>query len=152
MKLDKVDRRILSVLLEDGRASVETVAERVDMSPTPVRRRIKRLENEGVITGYSAVINQAAFGLKLTLHAFVRLKSLDPNTIAELERRLKIMPEVHRCHLVTGSFAYIIVLQLEDVESYERYLREKLSLLPGIASIQTQVSIRTIKDKIEIPL
>lgn len=152
MELDKTDRRILSVLLKDGRASIEAVAERVNLSPTPVRRRIKRLETEGVITGYGAIVDHAACGLKLTMHAFVRLKSLDPGLIAEFERRIKTMPEVHRCDLVTGSFAYILVLRLENIDKYNSYLRERISQLPGISSILTEISIDSIKDEFQIPI
>lgn len=150
MELDIIDRRILSVLLEDGRASVEAVAERVNLSPTPVRRRIKRLENDGVIAGYGARLNLAACGLGLTLYAFITLRSLDRDLIAEFERSIRAMPEVQRCHLVTGSYAYIIVLNLASIEDYNRYLRERISKLAGVASITTQVSIDTIKDRVEI--
>lgn len=152
MKFDDIDRKILSALLDDGRASIEAIAERVALSPTPVRKRIRRLESEGVITGYSANIDMAACGLKLTLYSFVRLRSLDRDLIDEFERQIQLMPEVRSCHMVTGSFAYIMALQLEDISEYNKYLRERISKLPGVASIQTQVVIDTLKDKVQIPI
>ena len=152
MKLDQMDRRILTALLEDGRASVETVSERVGLSPTPVRNRIKRLERDGMIKGYSAVVDLAACGLSLTLYAFVRLRSMDPTLIEAFERQIQLMHEVRTCHVVTGSYSHIMVMQLEDIADYNNYLRERLSKLPGVASIQTQVVIDAIKDKIQIPL
>lgn len=151
MKLDQMDRRILAALLEDGRASVETVSKRVGLSPTPVRNRIKRLERDGMIKGYTTVVDLAACGLSLTLYAFVRLKSMDPPLIEEFERQIQLMHEVRVCQIVTGSYSHIMVMQLEDIGDYNNYLRERLSKLPGVASIQTQVVIDTIKDKIQIP-
>ncbi|MCB1464087.1 MAG: Lrp/AsnC family transcriptional regulator [Nitratireductor sp.] len=150
MELDNIDRRILSALLEDGRASVETVAKKVGLSPTPIRRRIKQLENEGVIKGYSANIDQALCGLSLTLHVSINLKSLDQFIRGDFEKRIKSMPEVQRCHLVTGSSAYFVVLKLKDINYYNHYLRTVIAQLPGVSGITTQVVIDTIKDKIEI--
>lgn len=151
MNLDQMDRRILAAIIEDGRASVETVSERVGLSPTPVRNRIKRLERDGIIKGYTAVVDLAACGLSLTLYAFVRLRSMDLDLTQEFERQIQLMPEVRTCHMVTGSYSHIMVMQLEDIADYNSYLRERLSKLPGVASIQTQVVIDTIKDKIQIP-
>jgi len=136
----------LAAIIEDGRASVETLSERVGLSPTPVRNRIKRLERDGIIKGYTAVVDLAACGLSLTLYAFVRLRSMDLGLTQEFERQIQLTPEVRTCHMVTGSYSHIMVMQLEDIADYNSYLRERLSKLPGVASIQTQVVIDTIKE------
>jgi len=150
--LDKINRRIIAALIEDGRASVETISEKIGLSPTPVRRRIKRMEEAGVITGYSANIDPRACGLMLTLYTYISLRSLDPGLIAEFERRVREIPEVQRCELVTGSYAYVMVLRLANIDKYNQYLRQVISRLPGVSATTTQVVIETIKDKLNIPL
>ena len=127
--LDQTDRKIVAALTEDGRASVETVAEKVGLSPTPTRRRIRRLEQLGVISGYQAAIDPEKCGLELAVYVFVKLQSRDRKSIAEFEARVKELPEILQCDLITGAHDYILAVRLPGMKDYNRYLREVLAEL-----------------------
>ncbi|MGI9504920.1 MAG: Lrp/AsnC family transcriptional regulator, partial [Geminicoccaceae bacterium] len=102
MSLDEFDRKILTALQRDGRASVEKIAEIVGLSPTPTRRRIRRLEQEGAIKGYVAVVDPKACGLDLTLYVFIKLERRSRENIDGFEKAIERLPEVVSCDLVTG--------------------------------------------------
>ena len=146
LSMDRFDKKILSCLIEDGRASVETVAERIGLSPTPTRRRIKALEEQGIITGYQASIDADECGFKLAIYVFIKLQSRDRATIAEFEKKVIRLPEIQRCDLTTGSHDYILSVRLPGMSDYNQYLREVLAELPGIFGIETSVIIGPVKD------
>lgn len=148
---DAMDRRILHALSRDARLSVERVAEQVGLSPTPVRRRIRRLEEAGIIRRYTLDVDMKACGYGLRLYAFVKLQSRDRATIAEFEARVRRLPEVTGCHLVTGPHDYILAMQLPDMESYNLFLRATLAELPGVFGIETSVVIGPVKDETALP-
>ena len=150
--IDKIDQKILSALVEDGRASVETVAEKIGLSPTPTRRRIKRLEKEGVITGYQAALNPEKCGLEMAVYVFIKLQSRDRKTIAEFEEKILLLPEVQRCDLITGAHDYILTLRVPGMNDYNGYLRNILAELPGIFGIETSVVIGQVKNIQQLPL
>lgn len=143
--LDAVDRKILTVLMQDGRASVETVADRVDLSPTPTRRRIRRLEKAGVIRSYRADVDPDKCGLTLAAYVFIKLRSRERKAIAEFEGRVAVLPEVLRCDLITGAHDYVLSLRMENMTRYNEYLREVLSELPGVFGIETSIVIGEVK-------
>ena len=149
--LDRTDRQILQVLSEDGRASVETVAERVGLSPTPVRRRIRRLEEGGVITGYRADINPSKCGSNLLIYVLVTLKVGDGAMMAAFETAVKQMPEVQRCDLLAGPNCYILSLRVPDMTHYNRYLRDYLVKLPSVYEIESRIVIDEVKDTVYAP-
>jgi Lrp/AsnC family leucine-responsive transcriptional regulator len=149
--LDAMDRQILSVLSRDARLSVERVSEQVNLSPTPVRRRIRRLEEAGVIRRYTLDIDMKACGYGMQLFAFIKLQSRDRTTIAEFEARVGRLPEVTSCHLVTGAHDYILGMQLKDMETYNGFLRATLAELPGVFGIETSVVIGLVKDEVALP-
>ncbi len=146
MPLDQLDKKILTALQKDGRASVERVAEEVGLSPTPTRRRIRRLEDEGVITGYAAMIDPAACGLDLSLYVFVKLESRHRSNIESFETTIQKMAEVVSCHLITGAHDYLLVMHLSGINDYNRYLREVIADIPGIIGIETSVVIGEVKN------
>lgn len=150
--IDKTDRKIVTAVIEDGRASVEAVAETVGLSPTPTRRRIRRLEEDGVISGYQAVIDPEKCGLELAIYVFIKLQSRDRKAIAEFEARIMELPEIQRCDLITGAHDYILTLRLPGMKDYNRYLREVLAELPGVFGIETSVVIGQVKDTPLLPL
>ena len=150
--IDKTDRKIVTAVIEDGRASVEAVAEAVGLSPTPTRRRIRRLEEDGVISGYQAVIDPEKCGLELAIYVFIKLQSRDRKAIAEFEARIMELPEIQRCDLITGAHDYILTLRLPGMKDYNRYLREVLAELPGVFGIETSVVIGQVKDTPLLPL
>ena len=144
--IDQTDRKIVTAVIEDGRASVEAVAEAVGLSPTPTRRRIRRLEEAGVISGYQAVIDPEKCGLELAIYVFIKLQSRDRKAIAEFEARVLDLPEIQRCDLITGAHDYILTLRLPGMKDYNRYLREVLAELPGVFGIETSVVIGQVKN------
>ncbi len=152
MELDNIDKKIIHALTDDGRASVESIAETVGLSPTPTRRRIKRLEEGGVVKGYRADIDPEKCGLELAIYVFVKLQSRDRATIANFEARVLDLPEVQRCDLITGVHDYIPTLRLPDMKNYNQYLREILAELPGVFGIETSVVIGKVKETCALPL
>ncbi|MEM7067352.1 MAG: Lrp/AsnC family transcriptional regulator [Pseudomonadota bacterium] len=149
--LDEKDRKILSTLVEDGRASVETVAEAIGLSPTPTRRRIQQMEESGVISGYSANIDAEKLGLELAIYAFVKLQKRDRDTIAKFESEVSKIPEVLTCDLITGAHDYLLYMRLPAMKHYNRFLRHVLAELPGVFGIETSVIIGNVKNSSQLP-
>ncbi|VAV99927.1 Leucine-responsive regulatory protein, regulator for leucine (or lrp) regulon and high-affinity branched-chain amino acid transport system [hydrothermal vent metagenome] len=144
--LDKMDKKILNALARNGRASIEVIADSVGLSPTPTRKRVKQLEDAGVIKGYLADIDPEKCGLEMAIYVFVKLQSRDRKTIAEFEQRIMELDEVQRCDLITGGHDYILTLRLPDMKDYNGYLRETLAELPGVFGIETSVVIGNVKN------
>lgn len=150
--LDEIDKRIIVELIADGRASVETVAEKIALSPTPTRRRIRRLEDAGVISGYRASVDPLKCDLALMLYVFIKLQSRERRVIARFEERIKDLPEVLRCDLITGPHDYVLTVRLPGMPDYNEYLRNVLAELPGVFGIETSVVIGQVKDTPHLPL
>ncbi len=150
--LDKLDRKIIRALIDDGRASVESVAERCGLSPTPTRRRIRRLEEEGVIRGYQAIVDMKKCGLELSVYVFVKLQSRDRKSIARFESRIADLSEIQRCDLITGAHDYVLTLHLPSMEDYNSYLRNILAELPGVFGIETSVVISQVQNSLRLPM
>ena len=148
--MDALDKKIINVLLADGRASVEKVAEIVGLSPTPVRRRIRRLEEQKVITGYSAVVDAEKCGLGLALHALVTLTVGAEEIMSKFEAEVLKMPEIQRCDLIAGENCYIISMRVKDMKTYNAYLRKTLVNLPGVYAVETRFVIGAVKDAKEL--
>lgn len=149
--LDAVDKKILYILSRDSRLSVERIADQVSLSATPVRRRIKRLEELGIIRRYTVGVNMRACGYGLQLFAFIKLQTRDRKTISEFEDRVRNLEEVISCNLVTGPHDYILELRLPDMDTYNSFLRSTLSELPGVFGIETSVVIGAVKDEVALP-
>ena len=149
--IDKIDVKILQALSQDARQSVERVAEQVNRSATPVRRRIRRLEEEGIIRRYTLDVDMKACGYGLQLFVFIKLQSRDRPTIADFEERVRRLPEVTNCNLVTGAHDYVLEMRMPDMEIYNKFLRSVLSELPGVFGIETSVVIGPVKDEIALP-
>lgn len=152
MKLDSTDIKILDTLIEDGRASAESVAERIGLSPTPTRRRIRRLEEEKIITGYRAEVDPEQTGLEIRLHALVKLKERNRREIEKFEKIVNETPEIQSCDLVTGQYDYILLINLPSMKEYHRYLRQFLENNHVISSIESNVVIGKIKQTAKLAL
>lgn len=152
MNLDDIDRKILSALQRDGRASVEKIAEAVGLSPTPTRRRIRRLEQGGAIMGYSAIVDPVACGLDLSLYIFIKLERRSRENIDGFEQAVERLPEVVSCDLVTGPHDYLLVTHIASMRDYNRYLHEIIADIPGIVGIETSIVIGRIKQSRTLPL
>jgi len=151
MNLDKFDIAILSVLQKDARASLQEVSAAVGLSTTPCWTRIKRMESEGVIQGYTVRIDPAAVGFAETVIVQVTLESHNDETLVAFGRMLEEIPEVIEAYLISGDYDYYIRIAVRDTRDYERLLRQKLYRIPGIRHSRSSFVLRTLKQSL-IPL
>jgi Lrp/AsnC family leucine-responsive transcriptional regulator len=151
MNLGKHDLAILAVLREDARASLQEISARVGLSTTPCWNRIKKMEAEGVIQGYTVRINPGAIGFTETVIVQVTLDSHTDETLFEFGKRLEEIPEVTEAYLVSGDYDYYIRIAVKDTRDYERLLRESLYRIPGIRHSKSTFVLRTLKES-PIPL
>ncbi len=151
-ELDNIDKEIIRTLIDDGRASVETVAEAVGLSPTPTRRRIRNLEKRGVIKGYSAVVDPELCGLELALYLLITLTVGDAEIMAEFEERALSLPEVQRCDLIAGESCYILSVRVKNMKFYNDYLRKTLVTMPGVYALETRTVIGSVKNSPQIAI
>jgi Lrp/AsnC family leucine-responsive transcriptional regulator len=150
--LDRIDRRILEALQEDGRLSNVDLAERVALSPSPCLRRVKRLEEDGVIAGYRAVLDRRTIGLGLTVFVEIKVGKHSRDNAAMLHEALLAIPEVVSCHMVSGAADFLAEVVVADLEAYERLMTEKLLTLPTIEDVRSNFAIRMIKTAAPLPL
>lgn len=151
MALDKFDIAILSLLREDSRSSLQEISARVGLSPTPCWNRIRKMETQGVIQGYTVRIDPAAVGLRETVIVQVTLESHSDETLVAFGRALEEIPEVLEAFLISGDYDYHIRIAVRDTRDYERLLREKLYRIPGIRHSKSSFVLRRLKDS-PIPL
>lgn len=145
--LDKTDYAIIAALQVNGRLTNIELAETVNLSPSPCLRRVKKLEEAGIITGYHAEVDERAYGLPLTIFVRVTLERHNKAVIARFEDAIREMEEVMECHLLTGSADYLLKLLVKDLLDYERFMREEMHEIPGIASIDTSFALVAVKKK-----
>lgn len=151
MSLDKFDFAILAVLQQDARASLQDISGKVGLSSTPCWNRIKRMETDGVIQGYTVRINPAAIGFTETVIVQVTLESHSEETLYAFGKALGEIPEVLEATLISGDYDYLIRIAVRDTRDYERLLRERLYRIPGIRHSKSSFVLRTLKDS-AIPL
>ena len=142
LRLDAIDRRILKVLVEDGRASNLDVAEKVGLSATPCSRRIRQLEDAGVIEGYTARVNPTALGLKLCVVVSVRLARHGPDGHEQFLKAIKDRPEITECLLVTGANDYLLRIWVEDIEALREFITIALQGIPAVAETSTMLVLK----------
>ncbi len=150
--MDRYDARILAALQRDGRIPVVELAESIGLSPTPCARRIKTLESNGAIEGYSAVLNPARVGLGVLAIVQVKLTEHTDETVARFEREILLMDEVTRCFAITGSYDFILEVYGEDLEALSSVVLKKLVRVPNVRDMQSSVVLDTIKRTTRIPL
>ena len=151
MNLDNFDIAILTVLRDDARASLQDISNKVGLSTTPCWNRIKKMETEGVIQGYTVRIDPAAIGFTETVIVQVTLESHNDETLYAFGKALGEIPEVLEAFLVSGDYDYYIRIAVRDTRDYERLLREKLYRIPGIRHSKSSFVLRRLKES-EIPL
>lgn len=152
LQLDNIDRRILGVLQNEGRLSNVELAERVGLTPAPCLRRVRALEETGVIQKYAALVEPNALALGVTVFAQVTLDKQVKQQLEVFERSVREWPEVMDCYLMTGDSDYLLRIVLPDVEAYERFLNEALTQVPGVASIKSSFALRQVKYSTALPL
>ncbi|MGN6306353.1 MAG: Lrp/AsnC ligand binding domain-containing protein [Mesorhizobium sp.] len=145
--LDRIDRNILVVLARSGRLSMAELAERVGLSKTPVQARVKRLEKDGFIRGYAAIVDREKMGEGHV--AFVQVKLSDTRSAAldAFNRAVTGVPEIEQCHMMAASFDYLLKVRTRDIAAYRRVLGERISALPHVAQTSTFVAMETVKDR-----
>ncbi len=144
--LDKLDRRILQLLQQDGRMSMKDLAEQVGLSITPAIERVKRMERDGVITGYHARLNPAAVGATLLVFVEITLNQKSASHFEQFRREVLRIPEVQECHLVSGDFDYLIKARIHEMAEYRKLLGDMLLNLPGAAQSKSYVVMEEIKE------
>jgi Lrp/AsnC family transcriptional regulator, leucine-responsive regulatory protein len=150
--LDAIDLRILKSLQEDGRLTNNDLADRVGLSPSPCLRRVRRLEQEGFIRTYRAVLDRESVGLGLTVFVEVKVERHNRENATALQEALGAMPEVVSCHMVSGSADFIAEIVVANLKAYERLLTEKLLALPMIADIRSNFALTRVKSDGPLPL
>ena len=150
--LDPIDCRIVAALQADGRLTNLELAERVGLSPSPCLRRVKRLEREGYIEGYRAMLQRNRLGLGLTVFVGVKIGG-HANVEAEaFQESIVAMPEVVACHHVSGEADYLLEVVVPDLERYQRFLVGKLLALPIVREVRSNIAIQTLKAGAPLPL
>lgn len=144
---DEFDLKILRELQDDARLANNELADRIGLSPSPCLRRLRRLEEAGIIRGYTALVDPAAFGWTMIAIATVRLGRQNEDEIVMFEDAIRGWEEVLECHLVTGSRDYVLKVAATDLQQYERFIKEKIARLRCVASIETRFVMNTIKER-----
>jgi Lrp/AsnC family leucine-responsive transcriptional regulator len=143
--LDRIDRLILKRLQADGRKSVSELAREVHLTTSPCLDRVRRLEAEGYIQGYAALLNPHYLGVHLLAFVEVRVDRTTPEILQKFRQSIEALDEVIECHMVAGDFDYLIKIRVADVDAYRKFLGERLATLPGIAQTHTYVAMEEVK-------
>jgi len=151
-QLDKIDREILALIQRDGRISNATLAERVGLSETPCARRLKRLETEGYIDHYRAVLSPQAVGIGVTAFVQVRFATHDLAISNQFEREVQGVPCILACHNISGSADYLLEVVARDLADYGQFVRDVLRSLPGVTSVESMLSLRDVKGRGTLPI
>ena len=146
-ELDALDRAILGALLEDGRLSQVELAERIPLSATAIARRIRALEEEGVIQGYQARINRRSVGVSMTVIVHVGLNSQSEDVLKAFEAAVARAPSIVSCYLMSGEDDYLVTVMARDLADFERIHKEQLSRLPGVARLKSSFVLRDVASK-----
>ena len=144
-ELDAKDWQILREVQRDGRITNQDLSARVALSPSPCLRRVRLLEERGVITGYGAIVDPRACGLKITAFIRITLARHNRDGVARFERAVHDIDAILDCHLLTGEADYLLRVLVADLDAYEDFVRNRLHAIPGIASISTSLVFGTIK-------
>ena len=150
--LDRIDRRILTLLQQDGRMAMKDLSEQVGLSITPCIDRVKRMERDGVITGYYARVDPAQLGASLLVFVEITLDHKNGNMFEKFRREVLKVPEVQECHLVSGDFDYLIKARIGEMSDYRKILGNVLLQLPGAVQSKSYVVMEEVKESLTIPI
>lgn len=150
--LDSLDKRILRALQRDSSRTNAELAQEVGLSATPCLRRVHLLEERGVITDYVAILNPAAVELKFTAFVRITLESQDKETIEHFAGEMEKAPEVLECHLMAGSYDYLLRVIATDLDDYQRFQMETLTKVKGIQNVVTEIPLRRVKQTTRLPI
>ncbi len=151
-KLNTIDKNIIRVLQKNGRTSFAELSRKVGLSPTPCKERVKRLEREGVIKGYTALINPDYLSAGLVVFVQISLSRTAQDTFEAFREAAISLPEIQECYLVSGSFDYLLKARVADMGAYRTFYGETLLTLPGVQDCTSYVVMEEVKDTTEIPV
>ncbi len=152
MHLDEIDLRILHELQRDGHLQNVELAKRVGLSPSPCLRRVRLLEEAGVIDRYVALLNPTKIGMGLTVFARVWLTGQDATTVDRFTKRVKQLPEVVECHLMAGDCDFLLRIVTSNLDTYRQFQIDYLTRIEGVQSVKTEIPMQRIKVSSELPL
>lgn len=152
MAFDRIDRQILAHLQEDGRMTNVELADRVGLTAPPCLRRVRALEEAGIIRGYHADLDPASLGFPITVFAMVSLRSQAERDLAAFEAHVATIPEVRECHMLNGEIDFILKIVAGDLKGFQEILTTQLTPAPNVASVKTSLTIRTAKSLSGIPV
>ena len=150
--LDPIDRQLLAELQDEGRVTNVELATRVGLTAPPCLRRVRALEESGVIRGYHADLDPGKLGFAITVFALVSLKSQAEEALRQFEDHVRQLPEVRECHMLNGEIDFILKITSRDLQSFQEFLTSKLTPAPNVASVKTSLTIRTSKQVPGVPL
>jgi len=152
LTIDELDRSILGILQEEGRITNVELASRVGLTAPPCLRRMRALEEAGVIKGYHAELDPGALGYGIMVFALVSLRSQAEDDLKSFEAHVATLPEVRECHMLNGEIDFILKIVAHDLQSFQSFLTSKLTPAPNVASVKTSLTIRTSKTSCGIPV
>lgn len=150
--LDAIDRKILAVLQDDGRISLSQLAAKVALSPSPCLRRMRHLERTGIISRYVAVLDQAKVGLPVSVFVSIKLEGQRVEALDRFKKAIAKWPEVLECYLMTGPRDYLLRIVVADLAAYEQFLKQKLTRIEGVASIESSFALEQTKYSHVLPM
>ncbi len=152
MDLDPTDRRILETLQRQGRISNADLADRINLSASACHRRVQRLEEEGYISGYVALLDSRRLGRQTTVFVEITLSGQADEVLDAFEKAVARVPEVLECHLMAGSADYLLKVVARDTEDFARIHRKSLATLPGVQGMQSSFALRTVRQTTALPV
>ena len=144
--LDSFDHKILKIIASEGRISVTELATRIGLSKSPTQTRLKRLEKNGVIKGYRAMLDPIQLGREHVAFVEIRLSDTRESALKAFNTAVRAIPEIEQAHLIAGNFDYLLKVRVSDMSSYRQILAEKLSTLPHISNTSTYVAMQAVKE------
>lgn len=150
--LDRTDRLILDALQKDGRLSNVALARQVNLTPTPCLERVRRLERDGYITGYHAILSPRLMEASLLVFVEISLLRNSPDAFREFRQHARRLSQILECHLVSGNFDYLIKARVKDMNEYRELLSEKILALPGVSNSRSYVVIEEVKETSQLPV
>lgn len=152
MELDNIDRQILRALQQNGRLANSDLAKQVGLSPSPCLRRVRMLEDAGIIEGYVAVLNPAGIGQGVSVFARVWLKGQDARTVDGFTDVIRALPQVVECHLMAGDCDFMLRVVAPDLDAYRRFQIDHLTRIPGVQNVKTEIPLQRVKLTSELPI
>lgn len=149
--VDDKDRQIIAALQDNGRLSNQELSEKVNLSPSPCLRRLRILEDEGVIRGYTALVDEVAYGLPITAFVRIRIERHRQDVVKAFEQRIRDIDAIVDCYVMTGDADYLLRVLVESLQDYELFVRNRLHMIEGIASIDTSFAYGVVKRSSRFP-